>query len=148
MMVKYGQCMTNGLLIDCQWIADGVSRIFFWDFMSRNHSVSGPTMFAADSMEKDGWIFSEAKKKGIECANIRVLPGTMILYFWSFNFFVRFAACIPILSHPNALCVLLLWEKTRTQAKLQTSWNEKGLYQKTTKTKVQTMPTPNEINSC
>ena len=111
MMVKYGQCMTNGLLIDCQWIADGVSRIFFWDFMSRNHSVSGPTMFAADSMEKDGWIFSEAKKKGIECANIRVLPGTMILYFWSFNFFVRFAACIPILSHPNALCALLLWEK-------------------------------------
>ena len=33
------------------------------------------------------------------------------------QFFVRFAACIPILSHPNALCVLLLWEKTRTQAK-------------------------------
>ena len=27
MMVKYDKCMTNGLLIDCQWIADGVSRI-------------------------------------------------------------------------------------------------------------------------
>ena len=85
--------------------------------MSRNHSDSGSTMFAVDSMEKDG-VFSEAKENWIECANIRVLPGTMILYFWSFNFFVRFAACIPILSHPNAVCVLLLWEKTRTQAKL------------------------------